>query len=125
MTREDISSGSRPTLPHPTPSNHTRILKISCKIHYSLTLLLGVKWPKGRYGLPQTINGCPASTDFTWKRGYRYHDTEDDGTENQHSDIFHLASNFTEDGIRHDFCIKDTDIGDNEYDNVLIFFNFA
>ncbi len=72
-----------------------------------------VSWPEGRYGLPQTINGCPSSDGFIWKRGYRYHDTEDDGTENQHSDNFHLASNFTEDGIRHDFCIKDSEIGHN------------
>eukprot|EP00794_Sanderia_malayensis_P012893 gene12893-14220_t len=74
-----------------------------------------IRWPAGRYGLPQSINGCPSSRGFMWKRGYRYHDTEDDGTENQHSDNFHLASNFTEDGIRHDFCIKDSEVGDSSW----------
>ncbi|XP_065071063.1 uncharacterized protein LOC135695808 [Rhopilema esculentum] len=74
-----------------------------------------ILWPKGRYGLPRTIHGCPVSKGFVWKEGYRYHDTEDDGTENEHSDNFHLASNFTEDGIRHEFCIKDSDIGDSEW----------
>ena len=42
-----------------------------------------------------------------------YHDTEDDGTENQRSDVFHLAANFSEDGISHEFCIKDdSDVGE-------------
>ncbi len=72
-----------------------------------------MSWPEGRYGLPQTINGCPSSKGFIWKRGFRYHDTEDDGTENQHSDNFHLASNFTDEGIRHDFCIKDSEVGES------------
>ena len=43
---------------------------------------------------------------FEWKTGYRFHDTEDDGTENQHSDSFHLAGEFSDEGIKHEFCIK-------------------
>lgn len=64
-------------------------------------------WPKGRYGLPKPISGCPTASTTRWKTGFRYHDTEDDGTENQRSDNFHLAANFSEDGISHEFCIKD------------------
>ena len=71
-------------------------------------------WPKGRYGLPKPVSGCPSSETTRWKTGFRYHDTEDDGTENQRSDNFHLAANFSEDGISHEFCIKDDFEGEGE-----------
>lgn len=73
------------------------------------------EWPKGRYGLPKSIFGCPKTFGVSWETGFRYHDTEDDGTENQRSDIFHLAANFSEDGISHEFCIKDDIDGEGEW----------
>lgn len=72
-------------------------------------------WPKGRYGLPKSVFGCPKSIGFRWKTGFRYHDTEDDGTENQRSDVFTLAANFSEDGISHEFCIKDDFEGEGDW----------
>ena len=69
-------------------------------------------WPHGTYGLPKSIYGCPNTYGFRWKTGFRYQDTEDDGTENQRSDVFHLAANFSEDGISNEFCIKDSDVGE-------------
>lgn len=69
------------------------------------------KWPSGTYGLPKPVEGCPAADGFEWKTGYRFHDTEDDGTENQHSDSFHLAGEFSDEGIRHEFCIKSDEDG--------------
>lgn len=65
-----------------------------------------LKWPSGTYGLPKPVDGCPMADSFEWKTGYRFHDTEDDGTENQHSDSFHLAGEFSDEGIKHEFCIK-------------------
>jgi len=72
-------------------------------------------WPKGRYALPKSVYGCPTTFGFEWKTGFRYHDTEDDGTENQRSDVFHLAANFSEDGISHEFCVKDEVQGEGEW----------
>ncbi|XP_065685056.1 uncharacterized protein LOC100213236 [Hydra vulgaris] len=74
-------------------------------------------WPKGTYGLPKSTYGCPNTYGFKWKTGFRYHDTEDDGTENQRSDFFHLAANFSEDGISHEFCIKDEPEGEGNWPN--------
>ncbi|XP_068708333.1 uncharacterized protein [Montipora foliosa] len=70
-----------------------------------------LKWPSGTYGLPKSVDGCPSADGFEWKTGYRFHDTEDDGTENQHSDSFHLAGEFSDVGIRHEFCIKTSEDG--------------
>lgn len=69
------------------------------------------KWPSGTYGLPKPVDGCPSADGFKWKTGYRFHDTEDDGTENQHSDSFHLAGEFSDEGIRHEFCMKTEEDG--------------
>ena len=76
-----------------------------------LFIITESKWPSGTYGLPKPLNGCPAADGFEWKTGYRFHDTEDDGTENQHSDSFHLAGEFSDEGIRHEFCIKSEEDG--------------
>lgn len=73
------------------------------------------EWPRGRYGLPKSIYGCPKTFGVSWETGFRYHDTEDDGTENQRSDVFHLAANFSEDGISHEFCIKDDIDGEGDW----------
>ena len=55
--------------------------------------------------------------------GYRFHDTEDDGTENQHSDSFHLAGTFSDDGIRHEFCMKTDDVGHKRYNTHALAFS--
>ncbi|KAL9984820.1 hypothetical protein ACROYT_G007155 [Oculina patagonica] len=75
-------------------------------LHSTPTSSLELKWPSGTYGLPKPVDGCPNADGFEWKTGYRFHDTEDDGTENQHSDSFHLAGEFSDEGIKHEFCIK-------------------
>lgn len=98
----------------------TKIFKIFKRIHFCIKKIkrflffIVENWPKGRYGLPKPVSGCPSSETTRWKTGFRYHDTEDDGTENQRSDNFHLAANFSEDGISHEFCIKDDFEGEGE-----------
>ena len=76
-----------------------------------LYLQTELKWPSGTYGLPKPVDGCPAADGFEWNTGYHFHDTEDDGTENQHSDSFHLAGEFSDEGIKHEFCIKTEEDG--------------
>ena len=81
------------------------------------SIQIELRWPSGTYGLPKPVDGCPKADGFEWKTGYRFHDTEDDGTENQHSDSFHLAGEFSDEGIKHEFCIKTDDIGGGRYVN--------
>lgn len=97
---------------------HVSVLVLYRIVPFSSTALsccdffqTGLKWPSGTYGLPKPVDGCPIGDGFEWKTGYRFHDTEDDGTENQHSDSFHLAGEFSDVGIRHEFCIKTTEDG--------------
>ena len=87
------------------------LLFIYLFIYLFISVITESKWPSGTYGLPKPVNGCPAADGFEWKTGYRFHDTEDDGTENQHSDSFHLAGEFSDEGIRHEFCIKSEEDG--------------
>jgi len=86
---------------------------ISCTVILNAMLYLQteLKWPSGTYGLPKPVDGCPVADGFEWKTGYHFHDTEDDGTENQHSDSFHLAGEFSDEGIKHEFCIKTEEDG--------------
>ncbi|KAM7452633.1 hypothetical protein ABFA07_000282 [Porites harrisoni] len=93
--------------------NHlkTRIKSQKNSFSSTATVITESKWPSGTYGLPKPVNGCPAADGFEWKTGYRFHDTEDDGTENQHSNSFHLAGEFSDEGIRHEFCIKSEEDG--------------
>jgi len=90
--------------------NHikTRFRSQKKSVHSTSTEL---KWPSGTYGLPKPVDGCPVADGFEWKTGYHFHDTEDDGTENQHSDSFHLAGEFSDEGIKHEFCIKTEEDG--------------
>lgn len=66
------------------------------------------------------MDGCPMADGFDWKTGYRFHDTEDDGTENQHSDSFHLAGEFSDEGIKHEFCIKMVEEGGGRLDEIFV-----
>ena len=79
-----------------------------------------LKWPSGTYGLPKPVDGCPMADGFEWKTGYRFHDTEDDGTENQHSDSFHLAGEFSDEGIKHEFCIKMGEEGGGRLEEIFV-----
>ncbi|EDO43694.1 predicted protein [Nematostella vectensis] len=72
-------------------------------------------WPAGTYGLPRPRAGCPWSEGFDWQIGYRFHDTEDDSPENQHSNGYHMAGNVSDDGIRHEFCMKTNPIGQDRW----------
>jgi hypothetical protein len=74
-------------------------------------ILFTVLWPSGTYGLPKPKSGCPDSSGFLWKTGKRFHDTEDDGTENHNSEVYHLAGDVTEDGITWEFCMKTKNVG--------------
>jgi len=64
-------------------------------------------WPSGTYGLPEPVTGCPAFRDTHWKRGYTYHNTEDESPSNKRSTNYHFAGNFSQHGIQQRFCIKD------------------
>jgi len=72
-------------------------------------------WPSGTYGLPQPLSGCPDDTKTYFRAGWTYHDTEDDNPENQRSNIYHLAGNFSQHGIQQNFCIKDNPDGGSEF----------
>lgn len=43
---------------------------------------------------------------FEWKIGYWFYDIEDDGMENQYLDSFYLVGEFSDEGIKYEFCIK-------------------
>lgn len=60
-------------------------------------------------------SGCPDDNDLKWKKGWTYHDTEDDNNQNQRSNVFHMPGNFSKHGIQQKFCIKDTAQGGSEF----------
>ncbi|XP_002160429.2 uncharacterized protein LOC100210996 [Hydra vulgaris] len=62
-----------------------------------------MKWPSGSYGLPRPVSGCPQF----WKEGLRYHDTEDNNSNNKHSVSLHLSGTVNEHGVRQEFCLKE------------------
>lgn len=65
-------------------------------------------WPSGTYGLPEPASGCPfIGSEDKWKRGYTYHNTEDENPANKRSQSYHFAANFSQHGIQQRFCIKD------------------
>ncbi|XP_068755958.1 uncharacterized protein [Montipora capricornis] len=61
-------------------------------------------WPFGTYGLPMTKSGCPDG-DF-WHKGTRYHDTEDDDSDNYWSDPYDLAGKVDKNNMEQKFCMK-------------------
>ena len=71
-------------------------------------------WPSGTYGLPEPASGCPSFGEVTWKRGYTYHNTEDEYPSNKRSQNYHFAGNFSQHGIQQRFCIKDNPVGRKE-----------
>lgn len=79
-----------------------------------LTVTADFGWPAGTYGLPEPASGCPSFGDVTWKRGYTYHNTEDEYPSNKRSQNYHFAGNFSQHGIQQRFCIKDNPMGRKE-----------
>ena len=71
-------------------------------------------WPAGTYGLPEPASGCPNFGEVSWKRGYTYHNTEDEYPSNKRSQNYHFAGNFSQHGIQQRFCIKDNPQGRKE-----------
>jgi len=61
-------------------------------------------WPVGTYGLPKAKSGCPKGT--FWHSGTRYHDTEDDGSNNYWSNPYDLAGYIGKDNMQQKFCMK-------------------
>ncbi|XP_041452750.1 uncharacterized protein LOC121405848 [Lytechinus variegatus] len=61
-------------------------------------------WPDGTYGLPKPVTGCPLG----WHDGYRYHDTEDDDSNNYWSSPLHLYGWRRSNNMRNYFCMKTT-----------------
>ncbi|XP_019642892.1 PREDICTED: uncharacterized protein LOC109484111 [Branchiostoma belcheri] len=64
------------------------------------------EWPVGTYGLPQTNTGCPEAAGVTWRLGWRYHDTEDDDSNNHWSSGLHFPSGYWRNNMYQKFCMK-------------------
>ena len=60
-------------------------------------------WPTGSYGLVQSVHGCPLGN---WNPGYRYHDTEDDDSNNHWSGSYSLAGYKEQNNMKWEFCMK-------------------
>lgn len=71
-------------------------------------------WPKGTYGLPEPVSGCPNFNGLQWQRGYTYHNTEDEDPANKRSKMYHFAGDYSQRGIQQRFCIKETPSGSDE-----------
>jgi len=61
-------------------------------------------WPVGTYGLPMTKSGCPKGT--FWHKGTRYHDTEDNASNNYWSNPYDLAGHVSKSNMEQKFCMK-------------------
>ncbi|XP_071492859.1 uncharacterized protein [Diadema antillarum] len=61
-----------------------------------------ITWPVGTYGLQKPTTGCPSD----WDDGYRYHDTEDDNSNNYWSNPFTMSGYKGSNNRRDEFCIK-------------------
>lgn len=68
-------------------------------------------WPKGTYGLPEPITGCPNFAGIQWERGYTYHNTEDMDPANKRSRLYHFAGDYSQRGIQQRFCVKENPNG--------------
>lgn len=71
-------------------------------------------WPAGTYGMPEPATGCPNFGDIAFKRGYTYHNTEDEHPANKRSQNYHFAGNFSQHGVQQRFCIKEESQGSPE-----------
>ena len=69
-------------------------------------LRIPLTWPKGTYGLPMPKSGCPKGTNFLWRKGTRYQDTEDYRSDNKWSVNHYLAGRAKKDDMEQKFCMK-------------------
>ncbi|XP_071492860.1 uncharacterized protein [Diadema antillarum] len=66
-------------------------------------VIIPITWPVGTYGLPKPTSGCPGG----WNNnGFRYHDTEDDNSNNYWSNPFHMSGSKGRNNRRDEFCMK-------------------
>ncbi|KAJ7370795.1 hypothetical protein OS493_029785 [Desmophyllum pertusum] len=72
----------------------------------ALAILATTKWPAGTYGIPRAQSGCPSSSGFTWRTGWRFQDTEDFLPSNKHSSNFHLDATVNKNDLKRSFCMK-------------------
>lgn len=79
---------------------------------YDPDLRLPLTWPRGTYGFPRALTGCPR---HAWSTGWRYHDTEDSNPANQWSNPLHLYASYGSNNVRHYFCMKTTS-NEDSYD---------
>lgn len=70
------------------------------------------KWPSGTYGIPRAQSGCPSSSGFKWRTGWRFQDTQDIFPSNAHSGNFHLDASVDKNNLKRSFCMK-TDTTDD------------
>ncbi|XP_035688654.1 uncharacterized protein LOC118424220 [Branchiostoma floridae] len=64
------------------------------------------KWPTGTYGLPRTNTGCPIAAGARWRTGFRYHDTEDNDSNNKWIPGIHFDGNLCKNNMKQKFCMK-------------------
>lgn len=67
--------------------------------------MTGPQWPKGSYGLPRPMLGCPMSNAPEWKTGWRYQDTEDTNPDNRISESFHMDTVVNKNDMNKSFCM--------------------
>ena len=86
-----------------------------CSLFTDTAVRIPLTWPKGTYGLPMLISGCPKVPGFTWHQGTRFHDTENTRSSNGWSQQYHLAGKKGLNDMEQKFCIK-TQESSNKYD---------
>lgn len=69
-----------------------------------------LSWPSGNYGLPMPVSGCPRSN-FTWKTGWRFQDTEDKDPRNGRSPVLHVEGLVRDSSVNRSFCMKTSGAG--------------
>ncbi|XP_070568137.1 uncharacterized protein [Ptychodera flava] len=69
-----------------------------------------ITWPKGGYGLPTPLDGCPNSVGFAYESGWRFQDNENDGLGNQWSSPYNLEGPYTNTDSQQNFCMKTQEI---------------
>lgn len=93
-----------------------QFIRRQCILAFYLVIEVSCRygWPEGTYGLPEPASGCPEFGKATFKRGWTYHNTEDENPANKRSTNYNFAGNFSQHGIQQRFCIKETDDGATE-----------
>ena len=75
--------------------------------HTDTPVVIPNAWPDGTYSLPKPRSSCPSGgNQFSWHEGYRYHDTEDDDSNNLFSNTLTLAGTFNSDNLEVFYCTK-------------------